>query len=139
MEALPSQSEIFMISGEERRLLPDGPAIVDADGHRHDVPPKALDALRYVETALREGYAVQVSLLRHELPLREAALAVDMSEDDLRSCLPTDDAPLGPDDSDEWVQLDQVLQLQRRIRATRREERAAENSPYDEELEPDEW
>ena len=134
---VPSQSEIFMISGEERRLLPDGPAIVDSTGHRRDVPPKALEALHYVETALREGYAVQVSLLRHELPLREAALAVDLPEDDLRACLPSGDAPLGPDDSsDEWVQLDQVLQLQRRVRASRRE---AEYDAYEEALEPDKW
>lgn len=134
---VPSQSEIFMISGEERRLVPGGPAIVDADGHRQDFPPKALDAIRYVETALREGYAVQVSLLKHELPVREAALAADLSEEQVRTCLPAGDVPVG--DSDDWVQLDQVLQLQRRIRATRREERAARLDAYEEELEPDEW
>lgn len=133
---VPSQSEIFMISGEERRLVPDGPAIVDSAGGRRDVPPKALDALHYVETALREGYAVQVSLLRHELPIREAALAVDLPEEELRSQLPTGGAPMGPDDSDEWVQLDQVLQLQRRVRASRRE---AEYEAYEEELEQDTW
>ncbi|MGC4941579.1 hypothetical protein [Kribbella sp. DT2] len=136
---VPSLSEIFMISGEERRLVPDGPAIVDTEGERHDVPPKALDALHYVETALREGYAVQISLLPHELPLREAARAVDMSEDELRSSLPSGDQPMGPDDSDEWVQLDQVLQLQRRVRASRREQRTAERDAYEEELEPDKW
>ncbi len=133
---VPSQSEIFMISGEERRLVPDGPAIVDSAGHRRDVPPKALEALHYVETALREGYAVQVSLLRHELPLREAALAADLSEEELRVSLPSAGVPIGPDDSDEWVQLDQVLQLQRRVRASRRE---AEVEAYEEELEADKW
>ncbi|GAA1517409.1 hypothetical protein [Kribbella lupini] len=133
---VPSQSEIFMISGEERRLVPDGPAIVDSTGHRRDVPPKALEALHYVETALREGYAVQVSLLRHELPLREAALAVDLPEEELRASLPSAGVPIGPDDSDEWVQLDQVLQLQRRVRASRRE---AEIEAYEEELEADKW
>ncbi|GAB3824386.1 hypothetical protein [Kribbella italica] len=133
---VPSQSEIFMISGDERRLVPDGPAIVDTAGHRRDVPPKALDALHYVETALREGYAVQVSLLRHELPLREAALAAELSEEQVRSALPASGVPLGPDDSDEWVQLDQVLQLQRRIRASRRE---AAIDAYEEELEADKW
>ncbi len=133
---VPSQSEIFMISGEERRLVPDGPAIVDGAGGRRDVPPTALDALHYVETALREGYAVQVSLLRHELPVREAALAAELSEEQVRTCLPTGGAPMGPDDSDEWVQLDQVLQLQRRVRASRRE---AELEAYEEELEQDKW
>ncbi|MEV6286392.1 hypothetical protein [Kribbella sp. NPDC051770] len=140
--SVPSRPEVFMISGEQRRLVADGPAIVDEHGVRLDVPPKALDALRYVEVALREGYAVQITLLPHELRLREAAIALEIPEDELRAYLPAGDVSTGPDDSDEWVQLDQVLQLQRRIRANRREEREQRRTGhgvFEEELEPDEW
>jgi hypothetical protein len=93
MKVPPSQSEVFLLSEQQRRLVPDGPAIIDAQGNRHEVPPKVVEALLFVETAMREGFAVQVTVLRHELPLREAAAAIDMAEDELRSYVDAGEVP----------------------------------------------
>jgi hypothetical protein len=121
MKVPPSQSEVFLLSEQQRRLVPDGPAIIDAQGNRHEVPPKVVEALLFVETAMREGFAVQVTVLRHELPLREAAAAIDMAEDELRSYVDAGEVPFRSDDSDLRVQLEHVLAFKRRLKARQRE------------------
>ncbi|WP_432935664.1 hypothetical protein ACQPXM_21290 [Kribbella sp. CA-253562] len=121
MKVPPSQSEVFLLSEQERRLVPDGPAIIDAQGNRHEVPPKVVEALLFVETAMREGFAVQVTVLRHELPLREAAAAIDMAEDELRTYVAAGEVPFRSDDSVDWVQLEHVLAFKRRLKARQRE------------------
>ncbi|ONI73623.1 hypothetical protein BWI15_09285 [Kribbella sp. ALI-6-A] len=121
MKVLPSQSEVFLLSEQDRRLVLDGPAIIDAQGNRHEVPPKVVEALLFVETAMREGFAVQVTVLRHELPIREAAAAIDMAEDELRSYVASGEVPFRSDESVDWVQLEHVLAFKRRLKARQRE------------------
>ncbi len=120
MEVLPSQSEVFLLSAAERNLVPAGPAIIDADGNRYDVPPKVVEALRFVETALREGLAVQVTALRHELPIREAAAAIGMAEDELRSYAASGALPFRSDESVDWVRLEDALAFKQQLKARQR-------------------
>ncbi|ADB32374.1 hypothetical protein Kfla_3313 [Kribbella flavida DSM 17836] len=136
----PSQSEVFVLSADDRRLVVDGPAIVDADGNRHDVPPKVLDALRFLETALREGYAVQVTTLNEELPLKEAALVAGIAEDEIRGYIAAGQLPVrkDEDDSADRVRLEHLLpfrRLERRQRQSRDYLRAEADD--DSGLEPD--
>ncbi|GAB3824382.1 hypothetical protein [Kribbella italica] len=120
MEVLPSQSEVFLLSAAERNLVPAGPAIIDAEGNRYDVPPKVIEALRFVETALREGLAVQVTALRHELPIREAAAAIGMAEDELRSYAASGQLAFRSDESVDWVRLEDALAFKRALKARQR-------------------
>lgn len=120
MEVLPSQSEVFLLSAAERHLVPAGPAIIDAEGNRHDVPPKVVEALRFVETALREGLAVQVTALRHELPIREAAAAIGMAEDELRSYAASGELAFRSDESVDWVRLEDALAFKQQLKARQR-------------------
>src|SRR4051794_25213299 len=73
---MPGQPQVVLLGNGDRRVVPGGPALVGADGIRRDLPPKVYEVLELVEAALLEGYAVQVTLLRTELPIDEAADAI---------------------------------------------------------------
>ncbi|GAB2661876.1 hypothetical protein GCM10009743_42670 [Kribbella swartbergensis] len=121
MEILPSRSEIFLLSEDDRQLVAEGPAMIGPDGTRHDVPPKVFEALRFVEEAMRQGYAVQVTALRHELPIDEAAAAIGMGSDDLRAYVAEGAIPFRSTEYVDWVRLADVLRFDRRLRQQRRE------------------
>ncbi|MFG1812324.1 hypothetical protein ACGFIF_01045 [Kribbella sp. NPDC049174] len=121
MDVLPSQSEIFLLSGDDRRLAAGGPALVGADGARYEVPPKVFEALRFVEEAMRQGFAVKVTALRHELPIDEAAAAIGMGSDDLRAYVGEGAIPFRSTEYVDWVRLADVLAFSERLRKRRRE------------------
>ncbi|WP_460664234.1 hypothetical protein [Kribbella swartbergensis] len=95
--------------------------MIGPDGTRHDVPPKVFEALRFVEEAMRQGYAVQVTALRHELPIDEAAAAIGMGSDDLRAYVAEGAIPFRSTEYVDWVRLADVLRFDRRLRQQRRE------------------
>lgn len=68
MEVLPSQSEVFLVEDTERQLAPGGPALVASDGSRREIPPRVFEAIEFLEAAMRQGFAVQITALRTELP-----------------------------------------------------------------------
>jgi hypothetical protein len=121
MDVLPSQSEVFLVDEHERTLVPDGPALVAPGGERRDIPPKVFEAMRFVEAAMRQGFAVQVTALRHELPIDEAAGAIGMSTDDLRAYAAEGALPFRSSEYVDWVRLTDVLALDERIRSQRRQ------------------
>jgi hypothetical protein len=121
MEVLPSQSEVFLLADADRRLVPEGPALVGPDGMRHDIPPKVFEAMRFVEEAMRQGFAVQITALRHELPIDEAAGAIGMARDDLRAYVAEGAIPFRTTEYTDWVRLADVLAFDKRLRAQRRE------------------
>ena len=121
MDVLPSQSEVVLLSEDERKLVPSGPALVGLDGAKHDIPPKAFEAMRFVEDAMRQGFAVQIIALRHELPIDEAAGAVGMGADELRAYAAEGAIPFRSSEYTDWVRLADVLALDERLRVQRRE------------------
>lgn len=121
MEVLPSQSEVFLLDDADRRLVPSGPALVGPEGTRHDIPPKVFEAMQFVAEAMRQGFAVQVIALRHELPIDEAAGAIGMARDDLRAYVGEGAIPFRTTEYTDWVRLADVLAFDERLRAQRRE------------------
>jgi hypothetical protein len=121
MDVLPSQSEVFLLADVDRQLVPDGPALVGPDGDRHDIPPKVFEAMRFVEEAMRQGFAVQVTALRHELPIDEAAGAIGMARDDLRAYVAEGAIPFRSTEYTDWVRLADVLAFNERLQVQRRE------------------
>jgi hypothetical protein len=138
MDVLPSQSEIFLLSEEDRKLVPAGPALIGPDQIRHDFPSKTFEAMQFVADAMRQGFAVQIVALRHELPINEAAAAVGMGSDELRSYAADGAIPFRSSEYTDWVRLADVLALDERLRAQRREALDAmlSESVYDDDAAP---
>ncbi|MGW1342962.1 hypothetical protein ACWCOV_18065 [Kribbella sp. NPDC002412] len=121
IDVLPSQSEVFLLAGDDdRRLVPGGPALTTPDGTRHEIPPTVFAAMQYVEAAMRQGFAVQITALRHELPIHEAAGAIGMASDELRAYAAEGALPFRTTEYTDWVQLTDVLALEARLRTQRR-------------------
>ncbi len=116
---MPSRPEIFLLADTDRRLVPGGPALVGPDGVRRDIPPRVYGVLRFVETAMLQGYAVQVTPLRDELPIDEAADAIEMDRDELRLFAGRGDVPFRSDEYVDWVKLSDVLAFNARLNADR--------------------
>jgi hypothetical protein len=133
MDVMPSRPEIFLLADSDGRLVPGGPALVGPDGVRRDIPPKVYDVLRFVEAEMLKGYAVQVTPLRDELPIDEAAEAIEMDREELRLFAGRGDIPFRSDEYVDWVKLSDVLAFNARLNAER--ERAlqtlAEEEPWD--------
>jgi hypothetical protein len=121
MDVLPSQSEVFLLADQDRRITPSGPALVGPDGVRHDVPLKVYEAMEFVEAAMLKGFAVQITALRHELPIDEAAGAIGMSRRDLRAYAAEGEIPFRTSEYTDWVRLEDALAFNQRLRAQRRE------------------
>jgi hypothetical protein len=121
MDVLPSQSEIFMLTDADRQITPGGPALIGPDGTRHDIPPKVFEAMQFVEAAMAKGFAVQITALRRELPIDEAAAAIGMPRRDLRSYVADGEIPFRSSEYVDWVRLADVLALNQRLKAQRRE------------------
>jgi hypothetical protein len=139
MDVLPSQSEVFLLSDADRRLVPGGPALAGPDGNRYEIPPKVFEAMRFVEEAMRQGFAVQITALRHELPIDEAAGAIGMARDDLRAYVAEGAVPFRSTEYTDWVRLADVLAFNERLTAQRRQALDAmlAESDYDDEDEDD--
>ncbi|TDO68425.1 hypothetical protein EV651_102346 [Kribbella sp. VKM Ac-2571] len=138
MDVMPGRPEVFLLGEGERTVASGGPALVGAGGDRREVPPKAYDALRFVEAALREGFAVQITPLRTELPIDDAADAVDMDREELRLYASRGDLPFRSSQYVEWVQLADVLALSSRVDAERAQalQELAAEEPWDDDAGP---
>ncbi|MEV0288628.1 hypothetical protein AB0H36_31300 [Kribbella sp. NPDC050820] len=136
MDVLPSQSEIFLLAGDDdRQLVPGGPALIGPDGTRHEIPVGVFAAMRFVEASMRQGFAVKVTALRHELPIDEAAAAIDMASDELRSYAADGAIPFRSSEYVDWVRLTDVLAFDAQLRQQRRQALDAmlNESAYDDE------
>ena len=125
---------IYLLDEDQRQVSPHGPAIVDADGVRQDLPPLVYQAITHVVEAMRAGKAVKIVPLRPELPIDEAADAIGMARDDLRRFVAEGAIPFRTTEYVDWVRLDQLIAWENQRRADRRttmDEMLAEE-PWDE-------
>jgi hypothetical protein len=134
MDVMPSRPTVFMLSDPDRKLVHGGPALVGPDGSRREVPPKVYEAMQFVEAALAKGLAVQITPLRHELPIDEAAGAIEMTRDELRHYVNKGEIPFRSTEYVDWVNLADVLAFDARLRAQREEglQALADEEPWDE-------
>ncbi|MEU8224762.1 hypothetical protein [Kribbella sp. NPDC048915] len=119
MGVMPGRPEVFLLRESERKVAPGGPALVGADGERDEVPPRVYEVLRFVEEVLRSGYGVQITPLRTELPIDEAADAIEMDREELRLYAGRGDISFRSSQYVDWVQLADVLDLNARVNAER--------------------
>ncbi|MEV8371279.1 hypothetical protein AB0P21_00980 [Kribbella sp. NPDC056861] len=133
MEILPSQSEVFLLADDDRRVVPSGPALIARDGTRRDIPEKVAEAMEFVEAAMKSGFAVQITALRHELPIDEAADAVSLGRDELRLLVSRGDIPFRSSEYVDWVRLADVIALSSRLDAEREQmlQSFADEEPWD--------
>jgi hypothetical protein len=87
----------------------------------------------FVEAALAKGLAVLITPLRHELPIDEAAGAIEMSQDELRHYVSKGEIPFRFTQYVDWVKLADVLAFDARLRAQREEglQSLANEEPWD--------
>ena len=121
MEVVPRESEVFLLGDADRRIVSGGPALIGADGSRYDIPPNVYEVMEFVEAAMGRGFAVQVTALRHELPVNEAAGVIGMSVRDFRSYVADGEIPFRSSQYVDWVRLSDVLAFDERLRAQRRQ------------------
>ncbi|WBQ01831.1 hypothetical protein [Kribbella sp. CA-293567] len=138
MEILPSQSEVFLLADTDRRVTPDGPALIGRNGNRREIPQKVAEAMEFVEAAMQAGFAVQITALRHELPIDEAADAVSLGRDELRLLVSQGEIPFRSSEYVDWVRLADVLALSARLDADREKmlQSFAEEEPWDDDGSP---
>jgi hypothetical protein len=134
MDGPADSARIYLLSDDEGRVSPTGPAVIDADGVRQELPPLVFKAVEHVIEAMRAGMAVKVSPLRHELPIDEAAHAIGMANDDLRAYVAEGAIPFRSTESVDWVRLEDVIEFDRRRREHRRTgvQQMLDEDPWDE-------
>jgi hypothetical protein len=119
MDVTPTRPAVFQLTDEDRELVPDGPALIDPDGERHGIPPKVHEVMQYVEDALRQGYVLQITPLRHELPIDEAADALSMPRKELRLLVSRGEIPFRSSEYVDWVHLSDAIAAKNRLSAER--------------------
>jgi hypothetical protein len=115
-----TDSRIYLLDEDDRRIVPGGPAVIGPDGEREDIPPAVYRVLRHVLDAMRAGQAVKVSPLRPELPIDEAADAVAIARDVLRKHVSAGEIPFRSSEYVDWVRLADVIVWDNNRRAARR-------------------
>jgi hypothetical protein len=138
MDVTPSRPKVFLLTEQDRNLVANGPALTDPSGARHEIPPKVYEAMAYVEAILREGYAVQITPLRQELPVDEAADAISMSRKQFRQFVGKGAIPFRSSEYVDWVKLSDVLAFDARLQAQREEalQALADEEPWEDDETP---
>jgi hypothetical protein len=133
MDVMPSRPEVFLLDESELALVPDGPALVSPSGARHEIRPKVYEVMRFVEAAMHKGYALQITPLRTELPINEAADAIEMDREELRLYVRRGDIPFRSSKYVDRVELSDVLELNARVNSEREQALLvlAEEEPWD--------
>ncbi|MEU4389792.1 hypothetical protein [Kribbella sp. NPDC023855] len=133
MDVMPSRTEVFLLAEEDRTTIPNGPALLSPDGTRHDLPPKVYELMQYIDSALHQGYALQITPLRQEVPIDQAADAISMAPDELRQYVGDGEIPFRSSEYVDWVKLSDVLAFKRRLQAQREEalQALADEEPWD--------
>lgn len=113
-------ARIYLLDEDERRVVPDGAAVIGPDGVREDIPAAAFRVLQHVLEAMRAGRAVKVVPLRTELPIDEAAGAVAVARDVLRKHVGAGEIPFRSTEYVDWVKLADVIEWDTARRAAQR-------------------
>lgn len=96
-----------------------GPAIVDAEGRRSEIPPAMVDVLRQVAESLSRGQGVTVAPLNAMMTTQEAADYLGISRPTLVRILERGEIPMERPGRHRYVRLSDVLSYQKRVREMR--------------------
>ncbi|GAA1572062.1 hypothetical protein GCM10009789_27020 [Kribbella sancticallisti] len=117
MDVMPSRPEVFLLTGGAAAER----STVDRGGRQLSVSAELFEVLEFVQAAAERGLAVQVTALRQELPVDEAADAVEMGRDELRLYIGQGRIPSRSSQYVDWVRLSDVLELSRKVDAERKQ------------------
>jgi hypothetical protein len=109
MDGPADSARIYLLEDGERQITPDGASVVDAEGVRHDLPPLVFEAVQHVIEAMQAGMAVKVIPLRPELPIDDAADAIEIRSDILRKYAANGTIPFRSTEYVDWVRLADVI------------------------------
>ena len=134
MDGDASSARIYLLDENERQVTPNGPVIVGPDGVRLELPPLVYQAAQHVIEAMLAGQAVKLTPFRTELPIDEAAYAIDMRSDDLRAYVAEGAIPFRSTEYVDWVRLENVIKWDRERKRKRREgvQRLLDEGPWEE-------
>jgi hypothetical protein len=121
MDKEPDDARIYLLDESDRQVTGDGPAVIDAHGIRQEVPPRVFKAIEHIIGAFQSGYAVKIIPLRTELPIGEAADAIEIGEDDLRRSIADGEIPFRSSRYVDWVRLADVMDFAQKRQAMREE------------------
>ena len=96
-----------------------GPAIVDAEGRRSEIPPAMVDVLRQVAESLSRGQGVTVAPLNVMMTTQEAADFLGISRPTLVRILERGEIPMERPGRHRYVRLSDVLSYQSGVREMR--------------------
>jgi hypothetical protein len=113
MDGPADSARIDLLDEDERQITPNGPAVVDTEGVRHDLPPLVFEAVQHVIEAMQAGMAVKVIPLRPELPIDDAADAIEIRSDILRKYAANGTIPFQSTEYVDWVRLADVIAFDR--------------------------
>ncbi|WP_277453145.1 helix-turn-helix domain-containing protein [Janibacter sp. DB-40] len=97
------------------------PAVVAADGTRHEIPESMVDVLRQVAEALSAGMGVNVAPLNSMLTTQEAADFLGISRPTFVRILERGEVPMEKPGRHRYVRLRDLLDYQERVRTERRD------------------
>lgn len=114
-------ADIVAVFGERGAELRTAPAIVTADGARHELPPELADALLAIARALADGKAVTIMPQQRLLTTQEAADLLNVSRPTLIKRLEAGDLEFEMRGRHRRIRLDNLLAYQERLRVQRSE------------------
>jgi hypothetical protein len=103
---MPSRPKVFMLSDADRKPVHGGPVLVEPDMRYRQMSMQRCSSSRL---RLRRASPCQMRPLRHELPIDEAAGAIDMSRDELQHYVSKGGIPFRSTEYVDWVNLADVL------------------------------
>jgi hypothetical protein len=134
MDGPADSAQVYLLQDGERQISSNGPAIIGPDGVRQEVPTPVFEAVQHVVEAMRAGMAVKVTPLRSELPIDEAAQAIEIRADLLREYAADGAIPFRSTEYVDWVRLHDVIAFDRERRKKRSEglQKLLDEEPWDE-------
>jgi len=134
MDGPADSARIYLLEPGEGVISPGGPAVVRPDGAREELPPLVYQAVEHVIEAMRAGQGVKVIPLRPELPIDEAAEAIEIRSDLFRKYVADGAIPFRSDEYVDWVRLADAIAFDRERNRRRSEglQRLLDEDPWDE-------
>lgn len=96
------------------------PALIDSEGHHHEIPAPMVEILRQVADALVAGMGVTVAPRNARLTTQEAADFLGVSRPTLVRILERGELPMEKPGRHRYVRLDDLVTYQEQRRTTRR-------------------
>jgi hypothetical protein len=121
MPQKPRRRRTYFLTGDDRRITTNGPALTAPSGERKELPVAAYEALDHVLEALRAGMGVTVTPIPPLLSLSEASEVLQVSVETLREHIAAGRLSVQEDNGAWLITLTDLLAFSDELRGRRRE------------------